>query len=97
MKGYWVAFVDVHDKDQYQNYLDLAPEALKKYGATMLSRGEEVTTIEGFSKAPDRAVVFEFESYEKALACYRSPEYQHARQQREGCSFAHILIMKGLN
>ncbi|TDO95326.1 DUF1330 domain-containing protein [Marinomonas balearica] len=96
MKGYWIAFVDVHNQDQYQDYLALAPDALKKYGAKMLSRGENVTVIEGFDSAPDRAVVFEFDTYETALACYQSPEYQAAREHRKDCSHAHILIMKGL-
>ncbi|PYF84327.1 uncharacterized protein (DUF1330 family) [Marinomonas alcarazii] len=96
MKGYWVAFVTVEDKEKYQDYLALAPEALKKYGAKLLSRGEDLTVIEGFDRSPDRAVVFEFDSYETALKCYQSPEYQAAREHRIDCSNANILILKGL-
>lgn len=96
MKGYWVAFVTVDDKAKYQDYLALAPAALQKYGAKLLSRGEDITVIEGFPTTPDRAVVFEFESYEKALECYQSPEYQAAKQHRNDCATANILIMNGL-
>ncbi|MBJ7555351.1 DUF1330 domain-containing protein [Marinomonas spartinae] len=97
MKGYWVAFVNVNDKVAYQDYLDLAPAALKKYGAKLLSRGEGVTAIEGFESPPDRAVVFEFDSYESALNCYHSEEYQAARKHRVNCAQANILIMHGLS
>lgn len=96
MKGYWVAFVNVNDQEKYQHYLALAPSALQKYGAKLLSRGENITVIEGFSTQPDRAVVFEFDSYDLALECYHSPEYQEARQLRTDCADANILIMKGL-
>lgn len=97
MKGYWFAFVTIEDKEKYQDYLALAPEALKKYGAKLLSRGEDLTVIEGFDITPDRAVVFEFDSYDAALQCYRSPEYQEAKKHRSNCASAHILIMNGLN
>ncbi|CAM3535477.1 hypothetical protein VA7868_03891 [Vibrio aerogenes CECT 7868] len=96
MKGYWVAFVHVEDEQQYQSYLELAPAALKKYGATMLSRGGDISIIEGFETPPQRAVVFEFDSYETALKCYHSPEYQAARQHRIHSATANIIIMKGL-
>lgn len=97
MKGYWVAFVNIDNKQQYQDYMALAPAALKKYGARLLSRGEDVTVIEGFNTPPDRAVIFEFDSYDIALQCYQSPEYQAARKHRAHCASANILIMNGLS
>ncbi|MDC0610133.1 DUF1330 domain-containing protein [Vibrio sp.] len=97
MKGYWVAFVHVDNEEQYSHYLALAPAALKKYGAKMLSRGEDISIIEGFETPPQRAVVFEFESYETALACYHSPEYQQARNHRIDSASANIIIMNGLS
>ena len=95
MKGYWVAFVDINDPVKYQDYLELAPVALKKYGAKILARGEQLTALEGFETLPHRAVVFEFESYEQALSCYHSEDYQSARSQRAGAAEAQIVIMQG--
>ncbi|MGH1538939.1 MAG: DUF1330 domain-containing protein [Arenicella sp.] len=97
MKGYWIAFVSVSDMQQYQEYMQRAPAALAAYNARILARGgeEELTALEGFSTPPNRAVVFEFESYEQALACYHSPEYQQARQFRLEVANAHIIILKG--
>jgi uncharacterized protein (DUF1330 family) len=96
MKGYWIAHVTLTDPDAYQDYLALAPAALAKYGAKILSRGEHFTPLEGFDDAPPhRAVVFEFESYQQALDCYHSPEYQAAREKRLASANAHILILQG--
>ncbi len=94
MKGYWIAFVSVHDAQVYAEYMARAPIALKKYGARILARGDEICPLEGFEVTPQRAVVFEFESYEQALACYRSEEYQEARRYRKGVCDAQILIVR---
>ncbi len=96
MKGYWIAHVQVENIDQYEAYLAEAPSALSAFGARMLSRGEDFTLLEGANPTPTRAVVFEFDSYETALACYHSDAYQHARQHRLSCSNATVLILKGL-
>ena len=96
MKGYWIAHVSVTDRNAYQDYLDLAPAALAKYGAKILSRGEQLIALEGFEDTPPhRAVIFEFETYQKAIDCYHSPEYQTAREKRRSCARAHILIIQG--
>ncbi len=96
MKGYWIAHVEVQDADAYQNYLAEAPAALASFGARMLSRGENFTMLEGEHATPTRAVVFEFDSYETALACYHSDAYQQARSHRIEHAKATILILKGL-
>ncbi|WP_027856316.1 DUF1330 domain-containing protein [Marinobacterium jannaschii] len=95
MKGYWIAFVDVTHPEQYQDYLKLAPAALKAYGARILARSDQLTALEGFTQPPSRAVVLEFDSYEQALACYNSPEYQQACHHRQDAANAQIVIMKG--
>lgn len=95
MKGYWLAFVEITQPEEYQKYLAEAPQALKKYGAKILARGDELTALEGFSTPPHRAVVFEFESYEQALNCYHSKEYQEAKNLRKQAANANIIIMKG--
>jgi uncharacterized protein (DUF1330 family) len=41
-------------------------------------------------------VVIEFESYEQALACYRSAAYQEAKRHREGGREGGDVIVEGL-
>ncbi len=93
MKGYWVAHVTVTNADQYQNYIEGSAIAFKKYGAKILARGGNHTILEGNGHA--RNVIIEFPSYETALACYNSPEYQTAKEKRASAGVADIMIVEG--
>ncbi|MCC6147704.1 MAG: DUF1330 domain-containing protein [Anaerolineaceae bacterium] len=92
-KGYWIVRVDVADEAQYKQYLAANGEAFKKYGARYLVRGGNFESVEGTSRA--RNVVLEFPSYEEALACYRSPEYQRALAFRKPASTGDLIIIEG--
>ena len=94
MKGYWIARVTVTDSDQYTHYADAAPTAFAKYGARILARGGRCRQLEGDGRA--RNVVIEFDSFEDALACYESPEYQAARAHRASAASADIVIVEGV-
>ena len=43
-----------------------------------------------------RNVVLEFASYEDAVNCYNSPEYQAAREHRVDAGLATIVIVEGI-
>lgn len=94
MKGYWIARVTVTDPDRYRHYAEAAPEAFRKYNARILARGGRHAHLEG--KGRPRNVVIEFDSYEDAVACYSSPEYQAARAKRAGAGEAEIVIVEGV-
>ena len=49
--------------------------------------------VEGASRS--RNVVIEFPSYEAALACYRSPEYQRNIAVPKPHSVADIVVIEG--
>jgi len=93
MKGYWVAHVTVTDADQYQKYIEDSAVAFKKYGAGILARGGQHTILEG--NGHTRNVIIEFPSYQDALDCYNSPEYQMAKEKRRDAGIADILIVEG--
>jgi uncharacterized protein (DUF1330 family) len=93
-KAYWIAHVTVSNPDQYKHYAEGAPIAFKKYGATVLARGGRHEQMEGDGRP--RNVVIEFPTYEDAIACYNSPEYQAARAKRKGAGEADIVIVEGV-
>jgi len=93
MKGYWVAHVTVTDADQYQKYIDGSAIAFNKYQANILARGGQHTIFEGDGHS--RNVIIEFPSYQQALDCYNSPEYQSAKQHRKDAGIANIMIVEG--
>lgn len=92
-KGYWVAHIDVSNPDGYKAYVAANAEPLKKYGAKFLVRGGQFEAPEGSMRA--RHVVLEFPSYEAALACYNSPEYQRAVALRKPHSAGDVVIIAG--
>lgn len=94
-KGYWVASVTVTNPDQYAEYQALAAKALTQFGATFLARGDQNVSLEGRPTA-ERSVVMEFSSYQQALACYHSPEYQAAKAARQGAADVDIMIVEGV-
>lgn len=95
MKAYWIAHVDISDLEQYQQYTQRAPAAFKAYGGKFLARGGRSEALEG-RPTPQRSVVIEFDSYEQALACYRSAEYQDACSHRQGVAKAEVIIVEGV-
>ncbi|MFT4095785.1 MAG: DUF1330 domain-containing protein [Rhodoblastus sp.] len=92
-KGYWIGHVDVADPEAYKAYVQANAIAFSKYGAKFLVRGGQCEGPEG--KLRSRHVVLEFESYETAVACYNSPEYQAAIKLRAPVSTGDIVIVEG--
>lgn len=94
MKAYWIAHVDVTDPQQYSEYTQRAPAAFAAFGGKLLARGGRSEAMEGRA-TPQRSVVIEFESYEQAVACYNSVQYQNACSHRQGVAKAEVIIVEG--
>jgi uncharacterized protein (DUF1330 family) len=92
-KGYWLAQVDVTGPDAYKEYVAANQVAFRKYGARFLVRAGRYEAVEGTCRS--RLVVIEFPDYDTALACYRSPEYQHAITLRRDHSVADVTVVEG--
>ena len=92
-KGYWLAQVEVTGPDGYKDYLAANQIAFRKYSARYVIRAGRHEPVEGACRS--RLVVIEFPDYDTALACYRSPEYQHAVSLRKGNATADIAIVEG--
>ncbi len=93
LKGYWIGHVDVTDPEGYKPYTVANQTAFGKFGARYLVRAGRHEVMEG-SQRP-RTVVLEFPSYEAALACYRSPEYQAAAALRKGKADVDLVALEG--
>ncbi len=93
-KGYWIVHVTVNDPENYPKYIAADAKAFEKFDANFLVRGGKYDAVEG--PARERHVVIEFESYEVALACYNSPEYQAAAKLRQAYADSEVLIVEGV-
>jgi uncharacterized protein (DUF1330 family) len=92
-KGYWIVRVDIADQDRYKDYVAANAEPLRKYGARFLVRAGRFENPEGTSRS--RNVVIEFPTYQAALDCWKSPEYQQAIKLRQPASTLDMVIIEG--
>jgi uncharacterized protein (DUF1330 family) len=92
-KGYWIGRVDVHNPEGYQAYVKANGPVFANHGAKFLVRGGTFEAVEGSARS--RNVVIEFPSYERALACWKSPEYQALIALRAPHSTPDILVIEG--
>lgn len=92
-KGYWIVRMDNTNPDRYKEYAAANGAAFRKYGARFVVRAGRFETVEGKSRA--RNVVIEFPSYQAALDCWHSTEYQEALAIRKGISQGEIVIAEG--
>jgi uncharacterized protein (DUF1330 family) len=94
LKGYWIAHGDVTDPEGYNAYRAANAAPLGRFGARFLVRGGRQEVVEG--KLRGRCVVIEFPSFDAALGCYRSPDYQAAAKLREGKAEFDLIIIEGV-
>ena len=92
-KGYWIVRVDIADQEKYKAYIAANAGPFKKYGARFLVRAGRFESPEGTSRM--RNAVIEFPTYETAIECWHSPEYQQALKLRQPVSTADLVIIEG--
>jgi len=92
-KGYWIARVDVNDAEKYKAYVAANAKPFKEFGARFLVRAGRFENPEGSSRG--RNVVIEFPSYQTALDCWNSPDYQQAIKLRLPASVVDLVIIEG--
>jgi uncharacterized protein (DUF1330 family) len=93
-KGYWIVRVDITDQEKYKAYVAANAEPLKKYGARFLVRAGRFENPEGTSRM--RNIVIEFPTYQAALDCWNSLEYQAAIKLRLPVSTIDLVIIEGI-
>lgn len=85
MVAYLIGRMNIVDPDQYNQYKKHTPAIIEKFGGRFLSRGGNITHLEG---KPDerRVVLVQFNSIEEVKQFYDSPEYTYAKKLRESAA-----------
>lgn len=94
MPAYLVVEVDVHDPERYEKYKSMVPPSLAAFGGRFLIRGGGVETLEG-DWAPQRFVMVEFPSLERAKAWWSSTEYAEAKALRQATAKTQMILVEG--
>ena len=93
-KGYWILRVDVIDIEKFNEYASRTPEVLAKFGGKFLVRAGRHEVVEGESRS--RNLIVDFPSYESAIACWNSHEYQNAKIYRVDAAALDVVVVEGL-
>lgn len=92
-KGYWIGHVDIADPQRYKEYVAANAEPLNTFGGRFLVRAGEFLAVEGSSRM--RHVVVEFPTYQAAIECWKSPQYQAAIRIRQSAATTDLLVIEG--
>ena len=96
MKGYWIAlYKTIHDAKNLKDYSVKVTPIIKNFGGIALVRGGEYQCLEGEDFS--RTVVWEFPSYESALECHNSKEYQEGWALAKNTTERNLQIIRGFN
>lgn len=94
MSAYLIVDITVHDPEMYREYVSKAPPFIEKYDGIYRVRGGEVEIQEG-TWSPQRMVVVEFPTREKAKAFLNDPGYQTVATLRHQAATTNMVLADG--
>lgn len=95
MSAFVIVEVTVHDPVQYEDYKKLTPATLAAYDGKFVVRGAETYSLEG-DWNPQRIVVLEFPSVERAKEWWNSEIYSEAKAIRHRTATSKMLMVQGV-
>ena len=96
MKGYWVAlYKKISSAKNLKEYSNKVTPIIKSFGGKPLVRGGGYQCLEGEDFS--RTVIWEFPSYESAIDCHNSKEYQEGWALAKGSTERNLQIIQGFN
>ena len=95
MKAFVIAAETVKDHATFAVYRREVPATLKKFGGQFVTRGGDLTILEG-EWPHSRLVIIEFPSRTAAEDWYNSDDYQRIIGLRHDSSIGNLIIVDGL-
>ena len=95
MSAYIIVDIKVNEPKEYDTYKKLTTGTLANFGGRFIVRGGQSETLEGEWK-PERVVVLEFPSIQKAKAWWGSPEYAQAKEIRQRTAVTKMILVEGV-
>ena len=96
MRGYWVAlYKKIDNTENLKKYSSIVTPIIKRFGGKPLVRGGEYKCLEGENFL--RTVIWEFPSYETAIECHQSKDYQEGWALAKDTTERNLQIIQGFN
>ena len=94
MSAYIIVDVTIYDEDEYAQYRALTPASIAAYDGRFVVRGGKTEVIEG-EWNPQRIVILEFPTMERAKEWWNSPEYTAIKKIRHDNAKSNMLLVQG--
>ena len=95
-KGYWISlYLKVENQENLKKYSEAVIPIIKSFGGVPLIRGGKYQTYNGEDYI--RTVVWEFPTYEKAIECHDSAEYQAGWNLAKDTTTRHMQVIEGFS
>ncbi|WP_207493260.1 DUF1330 domain-containing protein [Aridibaculum aurantiacum] len=95
MPAYVLVEVSIHDTALYEDYKKLTPAAVAAFDGRFVVRGGQAETLEG-DWQPERVVVIEFPSVERAKEWWNSEQYNIAKAIRQQAAHTRMIVLPGV-
>ena len=96
MKAYWISlYVKVENQENLKKYAETVTPIIKSFGGKPLVRGGKHETFNGDNFL--RTVIWEFPSYDIAIECHNSKEYQDGWSLAKETTKRHMQIIEGFS
>ena len=96
MRAYVIVEISIHDPELYEEYKKLTPASIAEYDGKFIVRGGKTVSMEGDWK-PQRIVVSEFPSVERAKEWWNSEGYEKAKKFRQASADTKMIIVEGVD
>ena len=96
MPCYFIAQIQIHDKDVYQNYLDNAEAVFSQFDGQYLAIDDHPILLEGLMPCA-RMVIIQFPSQAALTRWYESAAYQRILKYRLSAAVCNTLMVHGLD
>ena len=95
MAAYVIVEIEVVDPVGYEEYKNLASASVLRHGGKYIVRGGVTEVLEG-SWRPNRIVVLEFESMQRARDWLNCEEYREPRKMRHRTAKTNMILVDGI-
>lgn len=94
MPAFVIVEVTVHDESGYEDYKKLTPASIAAYDGKFVVRGGKTESLEG-PWEPQRMVVLQFPTVERAKQWWASEEYAAAKNIRQRVATTKMIVVEG--
>ena len=94
MKAYVIVEINIHNQQLYDEYKKLTPATIAAYDGKFIVRGGKTESLEG-NWNPQRLVVLEFPSVDRAKEWWSSEGYSKAKAIRQQAATTKMMVVEG--